>query len=129
MTALEQQEISSARRSRRSTYGRISAFRLPQVDRATAVDGSMRLSSMVSASPSTKVAGPQFPCQDGAVFAQRRPGCLPRRAGENPADDIRREKETPTFREFAEEYLRRSEPHWKPSGRETVRIYLKARIL
>ena len=51
------------------------------------------------------------------------------RAGENPADDIRREKATPTFREFAGEYLRRSDPHWKPSGRETVRIYLKARIL
>ena len=40
---------------RRSTYGRISAFRLPQVDRATAVDGSMRLNSMVSVSPSTRV--------------------------------------------------------------------------
>ncbi|MCY4559447.1 MAG: site-specific integrase [Chloroflexi bacterium] len=51
------------------------------------------------------------------------------RAGGNPADDIRREKETPTLREFADEYLRRSEPHWKPSGRKTVRIYLKARIL
>ena len=51
------------------------------------------------------------------------------RAGGNPADDIRREKETPTFREFADEYLRRTEPHWKPSGRRTVRIYLKARIL
>ena len=51
------------------------------------------------------------------------------RAGGNPAEDIRREKRTPTFREFAEEYLRRCEPHWKPSGRRTVRIYLKARIL
>ena len=51
------------------------------------------------------------------------------RAGENPADDIRREKETPTFREFADEYLRCCDPHWKPSGRKTVRIYLKARIL
>ncbi len=51
------------------------------------------------------------------------------RAGENPADDIRREKETPTFREFADEYLRRCEPHWKPSGRKTVRVYLNARIL
>ncbi len=51
------------------------------------------------------------------------------RAGGNPADDIRREKETPTLRAFADEYLRRSEPHWKPSGRRTVRIYLKARIL
>ncbi|MCY4430285.1 MAG: N-terminal phage integrase SAM-like domain-containing protein, partial [Rhodospirillales bacterium] len=51
------------------------------------------------------------------------------RAGGNPADDIRKEKETPTLREFADEYLRRCEPHWKPSGRRTVRIYLKARIL
>ena len=51
------------------------------------------------------------------------------RAGGNPADDIRREKETPTLREFADEYLRRCEPHWKSSGRRTVRIYLKARIL
>ena len=51
------------------------------------------------------------------------------RAGENPADDIQRERETPTFRQFADEYLRRCEPHWKPSGRKTVRIYLKARIL
>ena len=51
------------------------------------------------------------------------------RAGGNPADDIRREKETPAFREFADEYLRRCEPHWKPSGRKTVRIYLNARIL
>ena len=51
------------------------------------------------------------------------------RAGGNPADDLKREKETPTLREFADEYLRRCEPHWKPSGRRTVRIYLKARIL
>ena len=51
------------------------------------------------------------------------------RAGDNPADDIQREKKTPTFREFADKYLRRCEPHWKPSGRKTVRIYLKARIL
>ena len=51
------------------------------------------------------------------------------RAGGNPADDIQRERETPTLREFADQYLRRSEPHWKPSGRRTVRIYLKARIL
>ena len=51
------------------------------------------------------------------------------RAGENPANDIRREKQTPTLREFADEYLRRCEPHWKPSGRRTMRIYLKARIL
>ena len=51
------------------------------------------------------------------------------RAGGNPADDIQREKKTPTLREFADEYLRRCEPHWKPSGRKTMRIYLKARIL
>ena len=51
------------------------------------------------------------------------------RAGENPADDIRREKATPTLREFADEYVRRCDPHWKPSGRKTVRIYLNARIL
>ena len=51
------------------------------------------------------------------------------RAGGNPADDIQREKETPTLREFADEYLRRCEPHWKPSGRRTMRIYFKARIL
>ena len=51
------------------------------------------------------------------------------RRGGNPADDIRREKETPSFRAFAGEYLRRSDPHWKPSGRETVRVYLNARIL
>jgi len=51
------------------------------------------------------------------------------RAGDNPADDIRREKETPTLGKFADEYLRRCEPHWKPSGRRTMRIYLKARIL
>ena len=51
------------------------------------------------------------------------------RAGANPADDIQREKHAPTFREFTGEYLRRSDPHWKPSGRETVRVYLKARIL
>ncbi|MCY4440563.1 MAG: integrase arm-type DNA-binding domain-containing protein [Deltaproteobacteria bacterium] len=69
----------------------------------------------------------------GMKFAEaRRPtrGLLPRiRTGENPAEDIRREKQTPTFRAFAEEYLRRSEPHWKPSGRKTVRNYLKSRIL
>ena len=51
------------------------------------------------------------------------------RAGDNPADEIRREKETPTLRELADEYLRRCDPYWKPSGRKTVRIYLKARIL
>ena len=51
------------------------------------------------------------------------------RAGQNPAEDIQREKQTPTFRAFTMEYLRRCDPHWKPSGRNTVRIYLKARIL
>jgi len=51
------------------------------------------------------------------------------RTGGNPADDIQKEKRTPTLREFTREYLRRSEPKWKPSGRETVRIYLNARIL
>ena len=51
------------------------------------------------------------------------------RAGENPADNIRREKDTPTLRVFADEYLRRWNPHWKPSGRKTVRNYLKSRIL
>ncbi len=30
---------------------------------------------------------------------------------------------------LADEYLRRCDPYWKPSGRKTVRIYLKARIL
>ena len=51
------------------------------------------------------------------------------RAGDNPAEDILREKRTPTVKEFAREYLRRCDPYWKPSGRKTVRIYLKARIL
>ncbi len=51
------------------------------------------------------------------------------RAGNNPADDILREKRTPTVKAFAREYLRRCDPYWKPSGRKTVRIYLKARIL
>ena len=51
------------------------------------------------------------------------------RAGANPAEDIRREKRTPTVREFADEYLRLCYPYWKPSGCKTVRIYLKARIL
>ena len=51
------------------------------------------------------------------------------RAGGNPTDDIQREKETPTLREFADEYQRRCEQHWKPSGRGTMRIYLKAHIL
>ena len=50
-------------------------------------------------------------------------------AGENPAEEARRARTAPTLREFTDEYLRRSEPHWKPSGRKTVRVYLKARIL
>ena len=33
-----------------------------------------------------------------------------------------RGRKTPTLREFADEYLRRCEPHWKPSGRRTMRI-------
>ena len=51
------------------------------------------------------------------------------RAGGNPAADIRKEKTAPTVRDLAEEYLRRCDPYWKPSGRETIRIYLRARIL
>ena len=51
------------------------------------------------------------------------------RAGDNPAEDVLREKRTPTMKAFAQEYLRRCDPYWKPSGRRTVRIYLKARIL
>ncbi|MDE0002342.1 MAG: tyrosine-type recombinase/integrase [Rhodospirillaceae bacterium] len=51
------------------------------------------------------------------------------RAGDNPADDIRKEKMAPTLAMLADEYLRRCDPYWKPSGRKTVRIYLKARIL
>ncbi len=51
------------------------------------------------------------------------------RAGGNPAEDIRKEKTAPTVAMLADEYLRRCDPYWKPSGRKTVRIYLKARIL
>ena len=51
------------------------------------------------------------------------------RAGGDPAEERRRVRRTPLFRAFAEEYLRRCEPQWKPSGRKTVRTYLKARIL
>ncbi len=51
------------------------------------------------------------------------------RAGENPADDIQKERATPNFQAFANEYVRRYGPHWKPSGRRTVRNYLKSRIL
>ena len=51
------------------------------------------------------------------------------RAGGNPAEDIRKEKSAPTVKDLADEYLRRCDPYWKPSGQKTVRIYLKARIL
>ena len=51
------------------------------------------------------------------------------RAGENPAEDIQKQKTAPTMKDLADEYLRRCDPYWKPSGRKTVRIYLKARIL
>ena len=51
------------------------------------------------------------------------------RAGDNPADDIRKEKTAPTVAMLADEYLRRCDPYWKPSGRKTIRTYLKARIL
>ena len=50
-------------------------------------------------------------------------------AGEDPAGEARRAKDMPTVKAFADEYLRRCDPGWKPSGRKTVRIYLKARIL
>ena len=50
-------------------------------------------------------------------------------AGEDPAGEARRAKDMPTVKAFADEYLRRCDPHWKSSGRKTVRIYLKARIL
>ena len=33
------------------------------------------------------------------------------------------------LREFADEYLRRCNPHWKPSGRKTVRTYIKSSTL
>ncbi len=45
-----------------------------------------------------------------------------------PANEIRNEKETLTLREFFHEYLCRSEPHWKLSGRKTACIYLNDRI-
>ena len=51
------------------------------------------------------------------------------RAGENPAEEAKRAKAAPTVNAVAGEYLRRCDPHWKPSGRETVRVYLNARIL
>ena len=51
------------------------------------------------------------------------------RAGGNPADDARRARTAPTVKDLAAEYLRQCHRSWKPSGRETVRIYLRARIL
>ena len=51
------------------------------------------------------------------------------RAGGNPADDARRARTAPTLKDLAEEYLRQCDPYWKSSGRRTVRIYLRARIL
>ena len=63
--------------------------------------------------------------------ARRRAGAILARikAGENPAEEARQAARSPLFKAFAEEYLRRCDPSWKPSGRKTVRIYLKARIL
>ena len=51
------------------------------------------------------------------------------RAGENPAEQRRRARRMPRFEAFAAEYLRRCGPHFKPSGRRTVRMYLKARLV
>ena len=72
-----------------------------------------------------------WPCAgDGIPCRAATPATWSRiRAGHHPADGIPHERETPALREFADEYLRRCEPHWKPSGRKTVRIYLNARIL
>ena len=50
-------------------------------------------------------------------------------AGENPAEEAKRTKAALTVKALAEEYLRRCDPNWKPSGRKTVRNYLNARIL
>ena len=47
---------------------------------------------------------------------------------DNPAEDIRKKRTAPTLRDLANEYLDHCDPHWKPSVRKTVRIYLKARI-
>ncbi len=49
------------------------------------------------------------------------------KAGENPAEEARQAARTPSFKAIAEEYLRRCDPSWKPSGQNTVRIYLTAR--
>ena len=51
------------------------------------------------------------------------------RAGGNPAADAQRARTAPTVKDLADEYLRQCDRYWKPSGRETVRIYLRARIL
>ena len=51
------------------------------------------------------------------------------RAGENPAEEARVAARMPTFKVFAQEYVLRCDSCWRPSGRKTVRIYLKARIL
>lgn len=51
------------------------------------------------------------------------------RAGEDPAEERRRARRVPDFSAFAGEYLRRCAPNLKPSGRRTVRTYLKARLL
>ena len=51
------------------------------------------------------------------------------RSGANPADEVREARTAPTVEEFAREYLRGCDPYWKPAGRRTVRVYLKARIL
>ncbi len=47
----------------------------------------------------------------------------------NPADDTQRVRTAPTVKDLAAEYLRQCDRSWKPSGRETVRTYLRARIL
>ena len=66
----------------------------------------------------------------GLTQARRRARDLLARvhAGENPAEQRRRARRMPRFDAFAEEYLRRCGPHFKPSGLRTVRIYLKARL-
>ena len=51
------------------------------------------------------------------------------RAGDDPAEEARAARAAPTVNDLAEAYLRQCDPRWKPSGREAVRIYLKARIL
>lgn len=67
----------------------------------------------------------------GLAQARRRArGLLGRiRAGENPAEERRRARTAPRLEDLAREYLRRCGPGWKPSGLESVRVYLRARIL